>query len=133
VKPLHPLHTVLLAGAGPVFVAALFSDLAYWLSHEMQWKNFASWSIVWGLLLASLALAWTVIRLFRAGRRDLRWLLGSGLLLASWSLGVVNALVHAGDAWATMPEGLVLSAMTAMLALAAAWIGLSAITTVPAR
>jgi uncharacterized membrane protein len=42
-----------------------------------------------------------------------------------WGLGFVNALVHAKDAWATMPEGLYLSAVTAFLALVAAWIGYS--------
>lgn len=42
-----------------------------------------------------------------------------------WVLGFINALVHAKDAWATMPEGLYLSAVTTLLALAAAWIGYS--------
>jgi uncharacterized membrane protein len=42
-----------------------------------------------------------------------------------WVLGFVNALVHAKDAWATMPEGLYLSVITTLLALVAAWIGYS--------
>jgi uncharacterized membrane protein len=42
-----------------------------------------------------------------------------------WVLGFVNAFVHAKDAWATMPEGLYLSAVAALLALVAAWIGYS--------
>jgi uncharacterized membrane protein len=42
-----------------------------------------------------------------------------------WVLGFVNALVHAKDAWATMPEGLYLSAIVALLALIGAWIGYS--------
>ena len=36
------------------------------------------------------------------------------LLLSMWVLGFFNALVHAKDAWATMPEGLFLSAVTAL-------------------
>jgi uncharacterized membrane protein len=131
--PLHPLHALLLAGAGPVFIAALLSDVAYWFSYETQWKNFASWSIVWGLVLAGPALAWTLARLLRARSRDARWLLKSGLLLATCSLGVLNALVHASDAWASMPEGLALSALTGALALAAAWLALSDMARVPAR
>ena len=42
-----------------------------------------------------------------------------------WALGFVNALVHAKDAFAVMPEGLYLSAVVSVLALAAAWVGYS--------
>ena len=42
-----------------------------------------------------------------------------------WILGFVNALLHAKDAWATMPEGLYLSVIVAAPALVAAWIGYS--------
>ena len=41
------------------------------------------------------------------------------LLLATWVLGFIDALVHAKDAWASMPEGLILSAVVAALAIAA--------------
>jgi len=47
------------------------------------------------------------------------------VLLAMWVLGIVNILVHAKDAWAIMPESLYLSAITALLALVAAWVGYS--------
>ena len=47
------------------------------------------------------------------------------LLLATWVLGFINALEHAKDAWATMPQGLVLSVIVTLLACAATWIGLS--------
>jgi uncharacterized membrane protein len=46
-------------------------------------------------------------------------------LLLMWVLGLVNAFVHAKDAWATMPEGLYLSVIVTLLALIAAWIGYS--------
>jgi uncharacterized membrane protein len=42
-----------------------------------------------------------------------------------WVLGFVNALVHAKDAWATMPASLWLSVIVTVLALAASWIGYS--------
>ena len=42
-----------------------------------------------------------------------------------WVIGFVNALVHAKDAWAIMPESLFLSAVSAILAFVAAWIGYS--------
>jgi hypothetical protein len=47
------------------------------------------------------------------------------VLLAMWGLGLINAFVHAKDAWATMPEGLILSAVVTLLAFVAAWIGYS--------
>ena len=48
-------------------------------------------------------------------------------LLAMWVLGLLNAFVHAKDAWAIMPEAVWLSAASAFLALVAAWIGYSGI------
>ena len=54
-RSLHPLHAVLLAGTVPLFLGVLFSDIAY-SSYEVQWKNFASWLIVGGLLFGGLAL-----------------------------------------------------------------------------
>jgi uncharacterized membrane protein len=41
-------------------------------------------------------------------------------------LGFVNALVHAKDAWATMPSGLILSLLVFLLAFVAAWFALFA-------
>jgi uncharacterized membrane protein len=46
-------------------------------------------------------------------------------LLATWLIGFANALIHAKDAWATMPEGLFLSVVATLLALIASWIGFS--------
>src|SRR4051794_35836474 len=40
---LHPLHAFLLAGAVTLFVSALLSDIAYFNTAEIQWKNFTSW------------------------------------------------------------------------------------------
>jgi uncharacterized membrane protein len=125
VQPLHPLHVVLLAGTVPVFLGALLSDMAYSMTYEIQWKNFASWSIVWGLVLGGLALLWALLGLLSAERRGTRRLFYTGVLFASWVLGLVNAFVHAGDAWASMPAGLVLSAMVVLLAIAATWLGLA--------
>lgn len=124
-RPLHLVHAVLLAGTIPLFVGVLLSDIAYSTSYELQWKNFASWLLVGGLVFGGLALLWTLIELFRAGQR------GSGpvvyflLLLAMWALGFIDALVHAKDAWASMPAALILSAIVAVLAIAATGLGFS--------
>lgn len=115
----HPLHATLLAGAIPLFLGALFSDIAYYRSYEIQWSNFASWLIAGGLVFAGLALLFAIIGLFRAEGRGGRGALYVGLLLATWILGFFNALVHARDAWGSMPTGLVLSVIVTLLACAA--------------
>ncbi len=95
-------------------------------SYQVQWANFSSWLIAGGLLVGAFALLWALILLFRSGTaRKRRPVIYFVVLLAMWVLGFVNALVHAKDAWATMPEGLYLSVITALLALVAAWIGYS--------
>jgi uncharacterized membrane protein len=125
-RPLHPLHAILLAFPFPLFLGALLSDLAYWASFQVQWANFSSWLIAGGLLVGAFALLWALVDLFRRGTaRKGRPAVYFVVLLAMWVLGFVNALVHAKDAWATMPVGLYLSAVTAFLALVAAWIGYS--------
>jgi uncharacterized membrane protein len=125
-RPLHPLHAILLAFPFPLFLGALLSDLAYGASFQVQWANFSSWLIAGGLLVGAFALLWALILLFRSGTaRNRRPVIYFVVLLAMWVLGFVNALVHAKDAWATMPEGLYLSVITALLALVAAWVGYS--------
>jgi uncharacterized membrane protein len=125
-RPLHPLHAILLAFPLPLFLGALLSDIAYWRTYQVQWANFASWLIAGALLFGGFALLWALIALFRSGRAR-RWRVGVYflVLLAMWGIGLINALVHAKDAFATMPEGLYLSAVTALLALVAAWLGYS--------
>ena len=121
-RALHPVHAILLAGTIPLFLGATLSDLAYWSSHQIQWTNFASWLLAGGLVFGGFALLCAIIGLFRADRggRPLIYIL---LLLATWILGFVNALIHAKDAWASMPTGLVLSVVVTALACAATWIG----------
>lgn len=125
-RHLHPLHAILLAFPLPLFAGALASDFAYWSTFEIQWANFSSWLIAGGLVVGGFALLWALINLFRRGpARKGRLVVYFVVLLAMWGLGLINALVHAKDAWATMPEGLYLSVITTLLALVAAWIGYS--------
>jgi uncharacterized membrane protein len=121
---LHPFHAFLLAGAVPLFLGALLSDIAYARSYQIQWSNFASWLIAGALVFAGLAMLWAVVDLVRPGRRANRGLVYVLLLLVAWALGFINALVHAKDAWAIMPTSLVLSVIVAVLACAATWVGL---------
>ena len=126
-RAIHPFHAFMLAGAVPLFLGALLSDIAYARSYQIQWSNFASWLIAGALVFAGLALLWAVIDLFRASRRGTSGVTYFALLLATWVLGFINALVHAKDAWAIMPDSLILSVIVAVLACAASWVGLSTV------
>lgn len=124
-QPLHSLHAILLAGTVPLFLGVLFSDFAYSRSHEIQWKNFASWLLVGGLVFGGFTLLWAVIDISRAAVRPTRQFVYVSLLLVLWVLGFIDALVHAADAWASMPAALYLSAIVAFLAMSATWLGFS--------
>lgn len=119
---LHPFHAVFLAGTIPLFLGATLSDIAYSSSYEIQWSNFASWLIVGGLVFGGVALLWAIVDLFRADRRGRVALVYVLLLLTSWILGFINALIHGRDAWASMPAGLILSVIVTVLACMATWL-----------
>lgn len=122
---IHPMHAILLAFAFPLFLGALLSDWAYGASYHVQWKNFAEWLIAGALFFSAFALLWALIDLIRGAGSRSRLIVYFGLLLAMWLLGLINALVHSKDAWGSMPAGLILSAIVAILALAASWAGYS--------
>lgn len=122
----HPVHAVLLAGAFPLFLGAALSDVAYGKTYQIQWTNFASWLIAGGLVFAGLALLWALVDLVRPWRRAHGGVVYAVVMLALFVLGFVNALVHARDAWAVMPAGLVLSVVVTVLAAVAIALGLRA-------
>src|SRR5690606_33062760 len=122
---IHPLHAVLLAGSLSLFLGAALSDAAYFSTYEIQWNNFASWLIVGGLLLSGIALIFAIVDLCRARRRAPGIVMYAAVLLAAWLAGFLNALMHARDAWASMPAGLVLSVIVTLLACVATWFGFS--------
>lgn len=124
---LHPGHAFLLAAAVPLFLGALVSNIAYASTYQVQWTNFSSWLIAGGLLFSGFAVLWALIDLLRAEQRRGRPLVYLVLLLSVWGLGFINALVHAKDAWASMPAGLVLSTIIAGLLVAATWVGFSSL------
>lgn len=119
---LHSLNAVLLAGALALFLGTLLSDIVYFRTYEIQWNNFSSWLLAGGLVVGAFVFLAAVIELFRNRWRVWPVLIYALLLLATWVLGFIDALVHAKDAWATMPGGLVLSVIVVVLACAALWI-----------
>jgi uncharacterized membrane protein len=123
-RTINPFHAVFLAGTIPLFLGALLSDLGYWSSYHVQWKNFSSWLIAGGLTFGALALLSAIIGLLSAAGRG-RGLFYILLLVVMWILGFINAVVHAKDAWASQPMGLVLSVIVTLLACVATGIGFS--------
>lgn len=120
-RPLHPLHAVLVAGATPLFIGAALSDWAYSASPIPQWANFAAWLLVGAMVLTGLSLLWALIALVVArggGRRGAVFVVA---LVAAFVLGLAASLVHAKDAWAMMPEGLILSVLVTLASIIATW------------
>lgn len=122
-RAIYPIHAVFLAGTIPLFLGATLSDLAYASSFNIQWNNFASWLIVGGLLFTGIALIFAIVDLARAHRRAPGIVPYILLLLAAWIIGFLDALMHARDAWASMPAGLIMSVIVTLLACAATWFG----------
>lgn len=122
-RALHPLHAILLAGTFPLFLGAVLSDYAYSVSYHIQWSTFSSWLIAGGLVFTGLTLLCAVVGLIRAHRRHVLSWVYLLLLLVTWILGFINALIHARDAWAMMPTGFVLSIIVCVLTCAAIVIG----------
>ncbi|WP_346795568.1 DUF2231 domain-containing protein [Halomonas sp. Bachu 37] len=121
---LHPLHAIFLAGTIPLFLGAALSDYAYSTSYHIQWGTFASWLNIGGLVFTGLALLAAVVGLFlHSDRRHGLPLFYVLLLLITWIVGFINALIHARDAWAMMPTGFILSIVLTVLACLAAGIG----------
>ena len=115
----HPIRALLLGAANAFLVSGFLSDWVYFSTHEIQWKNFADWLIIGGLVFAGFALMWALVDLFRSSLDRGRRIIAFGLLLVAFILGIVDELVHAKDAWASMPDALIISAAVAVLAIAA--------------
>jgi uncharacterized membrane protein len=115
----------LLSGAACCLIGGFLSDWVYFSTNEIQWKNLADWLILAGLVFGGFALLWAVVDLVRSGP-DRAWkAIYFLVLLAAWVIGIIDEFVHAKDAWASMPEALILSGIVAALAIVATVLGLS--------
>ena len=125
---IHPVQAVLLASGLPLFLGALLSDWAYSITHEVQWINFAAWLIIGALVFAGSALVWALIDLLRAHLRKGRIRIYYTIaMLSVFVIGLFDAFIHARDAWAAMPAGLILSLLATLLALLSVALGFSAL------
>jgi uncharacterized membrane protein len=112
---------VLLTCSFPLFLGGLFADIGYASTYQIQWINFAAWLIAGAMVFTGLALAWALLEAFRDSFRAKRSLIAFLLLAAIFILGLLNSFMHARDAWATMPSGLILSVIVTVLTAAALW------------
>jgi uncharacterized membrane protein len=126
---LHPVNAVLLGGALALLLGALLSDIAYFRTYEIQWNNFSSWLLAGGLLVGAFSFLCAIVELFRHRWRAWPAAVYALLVLATLILGFIDELVHARDAWATMPTGLVLSVIVVVLACVALGIAFAGLRT----
>ena len=121
---IRPLHRLLLAFPIALFTFALFTDIAYLRTAEMQWSNFSAWSIALALVFGGIAGVFSIVDLvlsLRRGRSTWRIVHVATLALA-WLLGLVNAFKHSQDAWSSVGAfGLILSLLCTLLVLVAGW------------
>ena len=121
---IHPVHATLLASAVSLFLGGLLSDLAYASNFQIQWSNFAAWLLAGAMVFIGFALLWAVIDLLRARPRQRSRFLYVLALAIVFVVGLIDSFIHARDAWAVMPAGLILSVIVTLLAVGATWLGL---------
>lgn len=119
---LAPLHGLLLAFPVALFTACVVTDIAYLNTAEMQWSNFSAWLNAGGMVFAGAALVWALIAAALERGRGLGTWIYPAVLALMCLFGLLNAFHHSRDAWASVgTTGLVLSIVTALLALVAGW------------
>ena len=129
-RSLNPLHSILLGFPVAFACAAVASDITYLNSAVMQWSNFSAWLIAGTAFFGGLVLAWAILAFLLARRTPYRGRALAYLIVvaAMWVLSMINSLHHARDAWGSVGTlGLVMSMLTALLALTAAWLGYSGV------
>lgn len=104
------------------FVAALIFDAVYYQTAEMMWSKSAAWLITLGLFFAIIPRLINLVHVWiPRGRAVLAAeKLDFGLNVIGIATAIINAFIHSRDAFAVMPAGLILSAVTvACMALSA--------------
>lgn len=121
----QPVYATLVQFPAVCFTGALLTDIMYRQTALFMWNNFSAWLLTAGCIMAAFAGIAGLITWFKYPHvRRLRF---AGLhvicALVALALSIVNAFVHSRDAYATMPEGLVLSVIVFVLMLLATWLG----------
>ncbi len=113
----HAIHGLLNPIPFGCFVAALVFDIIYARSGVVMWGKSAAWLIAFGLLFAviprvlNLVQVWITSRQLSTRTDKLDFWLNLLAIVAA----ILNSFVHSRDAYAVMPAGLWLSALTVLL------------------
>ena len=122
----NPAPPILVQFPAVCFTLTLLTDIAYWQTANIMWQNFSAWLLLAGLVVGGLAVLWGLLALlfFPAVReRGVAWpTVVAGLI--AMVLAVLNSFIHSGDGWTgVVPNGLIVSAVTVVVMLVAAWLG----------
>jgi len=123
------LHALL--GAFPLafFCFAFVTDLVYTRTYNLQWQYFSIWLITAGLVMGGASIFFGAVDWLMTRRVGMHRGAGAHIVLSlvAWVIALINAFVHSRDGWtAVAGEGIILSALVALMMLAAA--GMSALT-----
>ncbi|WP_405401758.1 DUF2231 domain-containing protein [Paracoccus sp. Ld10] len=117
-RPVPGLSVLTHMSAG-LLALPVVTDVAYLQTTILMWKDFSSWLLFFGLIVAGVASVLWLIGLVTR-RPGPTW--GSvGLYVLVMAAAFFNSLLHAGDGWtAILPWGVTLSAVTCVLMFLAA-------------
>ena len=121
----HPIHPMLVPIPITCFVGTLLTDIAFARTGGLQWGNFSSWLVSFGVIFTVLAAIAGAIDFFsesRIRRLAPAWIHAVGNVVVL-ILATLNALVHTRDAYGPMPTGLILSILTVLVLLVTGWNG----------
>lgn len=120
-----PVYSVISPFPISCFAGALLADISYYNSANIQWANFAAWTLAIGEFFLGLLILITFIDIVRAPRpRPQRAWLQLLLYMVVFAVVMVDNFVHARDGWtAVVPQGLALSAASVFLMIIAAFVG----------
>ena len=118
------------------FILTFLTDLAYWASASYIWETVSVWLLTAGLVIGGLTIIAGFVDLVRS-----RAMIGLGQSwqrlvghLVAFALSLVNVFVHSRDGYtAVIPQGLILSAVVALVLVATAVLDRSATTQARAR
>jgi uncharacterized membrane protein len=114
-----PLHCRFVGAGGILLIGAFGTDVTYYQTALWQWANFSAWLITVGLIVMLIAAILLPVD-FAIGRAARLKPVSCIMVTAAALLSLVNAFVHSRDAWTSVvPQGILLSAVSALLLLIA--------------